>query len=62
MSKRKAKIIQLRVVIRDAKGNRLTKLIDEKRLNEIQAQFVENGGDLFNLLISESYESKIYEN
>lgn len=60
--KRKAKIIQLRIVLRDEKGNRATKLIDEKRLNQLQSEFVSAGGDLFKLLIEQSYDSKIIAN
>ena len=57
--KRKVKIIQLRIVCKDEHGNKMTRLIDEKKLNELQAEFTTAGGDFFKLLIEQSYESKI---
>lgn len=57
--KRKVKIIQLRIVCKDEHGNRMTRLIDEKVLNQLQEEFVNGGGDFFKLLVDQSYESKI---
>jgi len=59
MKKRKAKIIQIRIILKDEHGNRMTRLIDEKKLNQLQEEFVKADGDFFKLLIDESYESKI---
>lgn len=57
--KRKTKIIQLRIICKDEHGNRMTRLIDEKKLNQLQAEFITAGGDFFGMLIETSYESKI---
>jgi len=59
---KKVKVVQLRMICKDENGNKLTRLIDEKKLNEMEMAFQDAGGSLFKLLMTESYESKIILN